>query len=244
VVGHSAVTHTDGFQIGIEAKLLCNRLVLSQALERNRFQVCAISRRNPRLCRDRGRRREVDAEHPSPLAEQGGMTKRIFPSRQALAAERVRHLFDYDPAVGNLVWKNPPKKNARLVGKIAGTKHAKGYIQIGIDGQFYLAHLVVWLHHYGEWPNDQIDHEDRDKSNNRIANLRDANNSQNNANVGAKGGIVGLKGVTLSRNGRFVAQLHHNRKHYHLGTFETAEEAHARYVERAHEIFGEFATVA
>jgi hypothetical protein len=33
--------NADGFQVGIEAKLQCNDHVVRQALERNRFQVCA-----------------------------------------------------------------------------------------------------------------------------------------------------------------------------------------------------------
>lgn len=46
----------------------------------------------------------------------------------------------------------------------------------------YLAHRVIWLMHYGQWPTDLIDHRDLDKSNNKIENLRECNTSENHQN--------------------------------------------------------------
>lgn len=47
-----------------------------------------------------------------------------------------------------------------------------GYLRARILGKSYLAHRVIWAYHYGEWPSDQIDHINHDRSDNRIENLR------------------------------------------------------------------------
>ena len=37
------------------------------------------------------------------------------------------HLFDYDKDRGQLIWKNPPKFQPQLVGKVAGTVQHHGH---------------------------------------------------------------------------------------------------------------------
>lgn len=51
----------------------------------------------------------------------------------------------------------------------------------------------------------------------------------------------GLRGVLQTTWGKYLAQIYANRKHIHLGVFETAEEAHEAYCEAAKELHGEFA---
>lgn len=79
---------------------------------------------------------------------------------------------------------------------------------------------------------------------NRIANLRQATNSQNQANrVAEKINTHGFKGVRRKR-GRWVARLNHGKTYYHLGSYATPEEAQAAYMAKAVELFGEFARAA
>ena len=46
------------------------------------------------------------------------------------------------------------------------------YTDIHIDGYSYKAHRLVWLYVYGKWPEYTIDHVNREKSDNRLCNLR------------------------------------------------------------------------
>ena len=56
---------------------------------------------------------------------------------------------------------------------MAGSVHSTGYVRIGIDGRKYTSHRLAWLYVHGVWPSDQIDHINRNRSDNRIANLRE-----------------------------------------------------------------------
>jgi hypothetical protein len=74
--------------------------------------------------------------------------------------------------------------NGRAVkaGSKAGTLHKKGYTQIKINGNLFMAHRLIWFVTYGKFPDNQIDHIDGDKSNNRIENLRDVSQKVNSQN--------------------------------------------------------------
>ena len=91
-----------------------------------------------------------------------------------------------------------------------------------------------------------IDHVNGDSLDNRRCNLRYATRSQNLANslrVAVKTG-VSLKGARQIRaTGRWIAQITKDKQVHHLGTFDTAEEAHAAYAEAAVRLFREFARV-
>lgn len=42
-----------------------------------------------------------------------------------------------------------------------------------------LAHRAIWFLHFGRWPNDEIDHINHIRTDNRIENLRDVSHSEN-----------------------------------------------------------------
>lgn len=77
---------------------------------------------------------------------------------------------------------------------------------------------------------------------NRRSNLRLATREQNMQNA-RRVGSSGYRGVTRSY-GRWQAQIQINKKHTHLGRFDTPQEAHAAYCKAAKEHFGEFARTA
>ena len=86
-----------------------------------------------------------------------------------------------------------------------------------------------------------VDHINGVKNDNIFTNLRWCTNAQNGANrTKQKNNTMGYKGV--SRHGkRYQAQISKNGKAYCLGTFDTKEEAHDAYKQKAIELFGEFA---
>lgn len=160
-----------------------------------------------------------------------------------LTAARLREVLDYCPETGVFTW-SAATANCTKLGEMAGWITERGYRKIAIDGTTYRANRLAWLYVYGEWPKRTVDHIDGESLNDAIANLREATQSQNNANAKlSRRNTTGFKGVSRSGN-RFVAHIRKNRYLHHLGSFETPEEAHRAYMEAAVRLFGEFARAA
>jgi len=77
----------------------------------------------------------------------------------------------------------------RKTGSKSGTLDNTGYSRIMIDGKRYLVHRLIWMFNYGVFPNNIIDHINRDKSDNRLSNLREATQSQNVRNSNRSNGV-------------------------------------------------------
>lgn len=110
-----------------------------------------------------------------------------------LTKEYINECLTYEPNTGKFFWKKRPLEhfsserqckgfNTRYVGKEACHINYAGYLKVMIDHKTYRAHRLAWLITHGNWPKDQIDHIDRNRRNNRLANLREATQSQNLAN--------------------------------------------------------------
>ena len=107
-----------------------------------------------------------------------------------------------------------------------------GYIRVKYKGVQVLAHRLAWFLYYGEWPDGELDHIDRNPLNNRIDNLRLADRSLNCRNsVGyGRNGIKGVQDNRGSVNRPYQATIGVDRKVIRLGTFGTKREAaQARY---------------
>jgi hypothetical protein len=144
---------------------------------------------------------------------------------------RLKELFEFD---GEFFYRKISR------GKGQGSRWQKGtrlggvcdgYYQCSIDYGRYKIHRLVWLWHYGEFPNGHIDHIDGNKLNNKIENLRVATSAQNiqNQRVPRSTNNLGVQGVHKVNN-KYRAVIHKNYKKYHLGYFDTAEEAHQKYL--------------
>lgn len=160
---------------------------------------------------------------------------------ETLTVERLRSLLDYNPETGSMVWKI--SSNSRMhVGAEAGTIAKTGYRIVCIDYKQYLAHRLAWFYVYGSWPKE-IDHIDRDRSNNKLANLRLATRSQNNMNTKRRSdNKSGVTGVTWHKGSqKWRATIHKGGKQVQVGMFATIEEAAKAYQEAANEMHGEFA---
>jgi hypothetical protein len=154
--------------------------------------------------------------------------------------KEVNRLFEYIPSSGHLIWKIKPSKRIPT-GSIAGSPIHRGYVKIKIKGLQILAHRLIWIYHNGEIPkNKQIDHIDCNPTNNRIDNLRLATPAQNAGNCKPRSKKGYPKGVQPN-NGRYSARIKRNYKYYHLGLFDTPEEASKAYSDAATSHFGDFA---
>lgn len=153
-------------------------------------------------------------------------------------------LFDklaYDCETGVFIWKRSSGRCAK--GSVAGATDKRGYIFIKIDGRNYSAHRLAWYFVHGQWPESEIDHENRNPSDNRISNLRQCTRSENNANTGIRrSNTSGAKGVSFDRERcKWRATIQIDNRHKFLGRFETREEAASAYRQAAKRIFGRFA---
>jgi hypothetical protein len=150
----------------------------------------------------------------------------------ALDATEARRLFDYDWVTGEMTWAVRTK--GAVLGARAGCPQTDGYLQVTVRQRRHVVHRVVWLWWYGQWPQQFIDHINLDKGDNRIANLRDVTRSMNQQNQRTVGrtSISGLIGAHyVKRLGRYSSSISVDKRTTHLGFFDTAEEAHACYLE-------------
>jgi hypothetical protein len=142
-----------------------------------------------------------------------------------LTQEILKEYLHYNPDTGIFTWVKSPHKNTHMLGKTAGTLGKKGYVSIGILRNIYKAHKLVWLYMYGYFPQDQIDHINHIRYDNRLSNLREANNTLNQKNTSKrKDNITGVTGVHWQDN-RWRVQIGIKGKNKHLGMFLNLEEA-------------------
>ena len=154
----------------------------------------------------------------------------------------ISQVIRYDPKNGLFYWLVDRKGHAKA-GDIAGAKHNRGYIRIGVNGESYLAHrLALLLSGMTLMDRDQVDHINGDRSDNRLSNLRIATHSENCQNAKArKDNATGLKGVGYDRRrGMWRARIKFDRSAKWLGYFNSPEEAHAAYCAEAIKLHGPF----
>ena len=156
--------------------------------------------------------------------------------------DRVRDVLDYDPATGIFRWKKRLTNRVR-VGEEAGSLMAIGYVNITIDGCHCYGHRLAWIYVHGVWPTDEIDHINTIRTDNAIANLREATRIQNNQNMPkSRANTSGVKGVWWNRKlQKWTASISVNNRHKYLGMYPTIEEAKAAYEKAARTLFGKYA---
>lgn len=114
------------------------------------------------------------------------------------------------------------------------------YAQANDNGKWLYMHRLVM----GATKGQIVDHKNHDGlDNRRSANLRLCTDSQNKMNrAGAQStSTTGWIGVSRRKNGRYLAGIKINGKSFHLGIFDTAEEAARARDTAAKAHYGEFA---
>lgn len=154
-------------------------------------------------------------------------------------ASYARSVFSYDPETGVITWKVSTGPRARVGARAGRVREKDGYRHLKHGGKMILEHRLAWLLHTGEWPENELDHRDGDRANNRIANLREATRSENNRNA-LKPPRALPRGVTC-QDGLFLASISTGGERVYLGTYETAKEAGEVYAAFAKMFHGEFA---
>ena len=151
-------------------------------------------------------------------------------TNQILTQEIIKEILDYDHETGIFTWKFRDRShfnynrtwrawNSRFNGVNAGYAGKSKYLNIRIFGYLYGAHRLAWLYMNGEWPENQIDHINRNELDNRIINLRPVTARQNQHNR-----IDGCKYTGVSwnkRDSRWQSHIKISDKIISLGTFKT-----------------------
>lgn len=145
---------------------------------------------------------------------------------------------NYDPITGHFVWlkrngvtPDDNRWNAQFSGKIAGTLKSTGYVCIcfTFNGSevMVFAHRLAWLIYYGLMPENDIDHINGCRNDNRICNLRDVPRSANCRNLAKNTrNTSGHSGVTWdSSRCKWKAQVNIGGKNRFLGRFDDINQA-------------------
>jgi len=144
----------------------------------------------------------------------------------------LKELLHYDKDTGVFTWLVAKRKGSK-VGDIAGCisqkMKCKQYIQIGVNGKYYLAHRLAWLYVYGSFPKNEIDHKDGQGMNNKFSNLREVTHLENGKNqrlmAHNKSGVTGVHWCNTYCVWRAAIEV--NRKKISLGSYATIQEAAA-----------------
>ena len=154
--------------------------------------------------------------------------------------ETLRKLLRYEPDTGNLFWRHRDASlfkterhcktwHNRYGGKPAGCIRGDGYITIRLSGRGLSAHRVAWAIHHNTWPTDQLDHINGETADNRIENLREVTNQENQKNRKLPcTNTSGVMGVSWNKQkAKWVAQITVDGKYIYLGRFNSFEDAAA-----------------
>jgi len=166
----------------------------------------------------------------------------------ALTQEMVKEMFDYR-VDGKLIRRHSIMGNGNYAGAVVGTKPTGArnsrYSTTKIHGEHWCVHKLIYLYHHGVVP-DQLDHINRDSTDNRIENLRPANSSENTRNRRLfSNNTSGCKGVTWNKRiKKWQSYVSMNLKTKHLGYFEDLELADLVSTEARDLYHGKYATHA
>ncbi len=160
------------------------------------------------------------------------------------SAEFLREILEYNQESGTIVWRSAFSRRVPA-GHAAGTINSNGYRIIRINDKGYTAHRLAWKIVTGDDPENDIDHINGIRSDNRWSNLRPATPAQNIANrARLRTNRTGFKGVSVIKQSpnRWASSIRLNGVPHYLGIFKSPQLAHEAYMKAAREFYGEYAT--
>jgi len=143
-----------------------------------------------------------------------------------ITQKELKKFVRYDHKIGIFI-RVKKTNNRHSVGDIAGSKFKNGYIYIWINKKRYTAHRLAFLYMEGYFPENDIDHIDRNRSNNKWDNLREVSRSCNvkNSKLNSRNNS-GIKGVSWHKQAqKWVTDIYTNKKSKYLGVFKDFDEA-------------------
>jgi hypothetical protein len=158
---------------------------------------------------------------------------------EAIGVDNLKNMVNYNAETGIFTRYYGGKT------KIIGNHDRYGYLKASIGSQEFRLHRLAWFLTHSEWPKNQIDHINRVKDDNRLCNLREATQTENNFNRLLNDYV----GVSISKNcsiNKYFSRImvfdkKSNKKiRKSLGYYATAQEASEVYDLWAQMTQGEF----
>lgn len=153
----------------------------------------------------------------------------------------LRDVLDYDKSTGEFKWKK--KRKGVKTGVVLGCDNGFGYKRITVSNVSYYAHRLAWFYMHGYFPENQIDHINGIRSDNRIENLREATGSQNEQNKykamsNSKSKVLGVSWHKKAK--KWQVHICTCRKREYIGLFSNIDDAKEAYLaakKQKHEFF-------
>lgn len=103
---------------------------------------------------------------------------------------------------------------------IVGNLNIHGYLQTRINNKTYAIHRLIYCMQHGYFPENEIDHINRIRTDNRIENLREVSHSVNQRNCNTTKSRTGVKGVNwVYSDNCWRVTIGVNKKKINVGTF-------------------------
>ena len=182
--------------------------------------------------------RLVGASHlPGQPNRNGSYEDHVMASKALPSPEVLRQLLRYEPETGKLFWRHRPASmfkfpshariwNDRFDGKEISAITSHGYVTLSIFDKQHAAHRICFAIYYGKYPENQIDHINGVRSDNRILNLREVTGRENAKNRKTYSrNATGVNGVSLKSSGKYVAYINGRDGQIYLGSFNSLDEA-------------------
>jgi hypothetical protein len=149
----------------------------------------------------------------------------------------LKEILNYDSETGVFTWK-VDRGGRYKKGMVAGGIDKEGYVVIRVLGVSYPAHRLAWLYIHGKYPDNILDHINRDRKDNRLSNLRDVTKAENNTNQSlTKRNTSGCKGVShRGKYSKWHARITLKGYTIFLGSYNTKEEAESAYLKASEKV--------
>jgi hypothetical protein len=149
----------------------------------------------------------------------------------------VQEFLTYAPDTGLLFWRKRKAEffkeerhakawNSRYAGRQAFTTLVRGYRAGSIANRHVYAHRAAFCVMFGRWP-ENIDHINGDKTDNRLANLREVTHQLNMRNIpigsANTSGVIGV--AWLKQRNKWLASIGVDGQTVYLGEYKNKDEA-------------------
>ena len=147
-------------------------------------------------------------------------------SKSILTQSRLRELFDYNSETGVFTRIALSGRRAKLTDRV-GTPDGLGYLRVSVDNVKERLHRLAFLYMTRVLPEHKVDHLNRNRSDNRWANLRVVSDLHNTHNRGVSTnnwtGTTGVSWNPIASNWR--VRIRAAGRNIHVGNFAQMSEA-------------------